>query len=405
MQTVGDYLKKGREARNISLGEVSHFTKISKIYLDCLEKDEYTKLPEGPYIKGFISSYAAFLGINEYEALKRYDSIQLENNKTEEIQPAIPEDRKKPTFPILSLNKKIWLVLSFSVLFLFTLGLYYSFFHNRKNSDVDKNYQEPTKKLQSTITSKTESDLSQLKQDDDPLQSRKQDGFEKSIKNKDDKERQDNGRSQILALSGNHRLKLTPTEVAPYPLIHSSSKTLELEKMETHFQRESVIDNSDRENIPPSERNVPNRVDHTKVKSAQRQFDPSLVGQSLQPEERKKSENYQTHFENNIEVIKATACRDIKNRIPLGAGDSFEWSIDRIYIWSSLECERPPSSVRHIYYFKGDKISDILLEIRSSHWRTWSHKTILNKRYVGPWRVDITLVDGKLLQSIKFEIR
>ena len=107
MQTVGNYLKEGREAQNISLSYISDSTKISKIYLDWLEKDDYTKLPEGPYIKGYISAYAIFLGINGHEVLKRYDLIHLENNNTGEIQPDIPEDRKRPTFPILLLNKKI----------------------------------------------------------------------------------------------------------------------------------------------------------------------------------------------------------------------------------------------------------------------------------------------------------
>ena len=45
MQTIGNYLKSGREARNIPLSEVARSTKISKWYLDCLEKDEFDKIP------------------------------------------------------------------------------------------------------------------------------------------------------------------------------------------------------------------------------------------------------------------------------------------------------------------------------------------------------------------------
>ena len=41
MQTVGNYLKSGREAKNISLSEVARTTKISKWYLDCLEQDNF----------------------------------------------------------------------------------------------------------------------------------------------------------------------------------------------------------------------------------------------------------------------------------------------------------------------------------------------------------------------------
>ena len=76
METVGDYLKKQREAKNISLRKVSHLTKISEFYLDCLEKDDYEKLPQGPYIKGYISSYATLIGGNAEEALRLYASVQ-----------------------------------------------------------------------------------------------------------------------------------------------------------------------------------------------------------------------------------------------------------------------------------------------------------------------------------------
>ena len=55
MESVGGYLKKKREAKAISLSEVARLTKISKFYLDYIEKDEFEKLPQGPYIKGYIS--------------------------------------------------------------------------------------------------------------------------------------------------------------------------------------------------------------------------------------------------------------------------------------------------------------------------------------------------------------
>ncbi len=45
MQTFGDYLKRQREDRNISLREVARLTMITERYLDSLEKDDYAKLP------------------------------------------------------------------------------------------------------------------------------------------------------------------------------------------------------------------------------------------------------------------------------------------------------------------------------------------------------------------------
>ena len=95
MQTIGNYLKSGREARNIRLSEVARSTKISKWYLDCLEKDEFDKIPGGPYIKGYIASYASYIGIEEDEILKRYDSLHL-NNEEEIPQEYLQQDIPSP---------------------------------------------------------------------------------------------------------------------------------------------------------------------------------------------------------------------------------------------------------------------------------------------------------------------
>jgi hypothetical protein len=109
-------------------------------------------------------------------------------------------------------------------------------------------------------------------------------------------------------------------------------------------------------------------------------------------------------IEKNLTVIEIEVCSSIEDRNPQGVGNSFEWSMDRIYIWTRIELNRPPATIRQVYYFKGKKVNDISLNIRSSNWRTWSYKTLSNARYIGPWRVDVTSADGDLLQSIKFEI-
>ena len=95
METVGDYLKKQREAKNISLRKVSNLTKISEFYLDCLEKGDYEKLPQGPYIKGYISSYATLIGGNAEEALQLYASIQKQRAHADELSPKKPKENGK----------------------------------------------------------------------------------------------------------------------------------------------------------------------------------------------------------------------------------------------------------------------------------------------------------------------
>ena len=113
METVGSYLKKERESKNISLRELSQLTKISELYLEYIEKDEFEKLPQGPYVKGYIASYSRLIGGNVEQAITLYEALNRKRIQTEEIQPDIsthngrnglPEkpkkkDRKKPKGP------------------------------------------------------------------------------------------------------------------------------------------------------------------------------------------------------------------------------------------------------------------------------------------------------------------
>jgi hypothetical protein len=103
-------------------------------------------------------------------------------------------------------------------------------------------------------------------------------------------------------------------------------------------------------------------------------------------------------------VLKTAVCTDVKDKNPFGKAYSVQWSTNGIYVWNLIECETGLSSIRHIYYFKGKRVNDIALDIRSSRWRTWSYKALSDKRFIGTWRVDITSADGKLLESVQFEV-
>jgi hypothetical protein len=107
----------------------------------------------------------------------------------------------------------------------------------------------------------------------------------------------------------------------------------------------------------------------------------------------------------NLKALKAVVGSDIKERMPVGVSNSFSWSTDRVYVWSLIQCKHPPLSIRHIYYFKGEKVSDVHLSVKSSRWRTWSYKSLSNRSYIGPWRVDIASAKGKVFRSLYFEVK
>ena len=67
---IGRILEQERKARGLSLEEVEEATKIRKRYLDGLEREDYAVLPDEVYARGFLKTYANYLGLDG-EALSR----------------------------------------------------------------------------------------------------------------------------------------------------------------------------------------------------------------------------------------------------------------------------------------------------------------------------------------------
>src|ERR687893_2468633 len=61
---IGPVLERARKDRGLSLEEAERATKIRKRYLDGLERDDYSVLPDAVYARGFLKTYANFLGLD-----------------------------------------------------------------------------------------------------------------------------------------------------------------------------------------------------------------------------------------------------------------------------------------------------------------------------------------------------
>jgi cytoskeletal protein RodZ len=74
MSSFGEKLRVLRESREITLDEIAESTKISKRYLQALERNEFEELPGGVFAKGYIRTYAEYLGVNPEPLLEAYVS-------------------------------------------------------------------------------------------------------------------------------------------------------------------------------------------------------------------------------------------------------------------------------------------------------------------------------------------
>jgi cytoskeleton protein RodZ len=69
---VGAILKEAREAKGLTLAQVSDATRISKAYLQAVEENNYQKIPGEVFVKGVLRGYGNFLGLDGAKIVEQY---------------------------------------------------------------------------------------------------------------------------------------------------------------------------------------------------------------------------------------------------------------------------------------------------------------------------------------------
>ncbi|TAK24639.1 MAG: helix-turn-helix domain-containing protein [Chloroflexota bacterium] len=65
---LGSFLRVGREARGLTIGQVEQQTRIPRHHLEALEAELFAELPAPVFTRGLVRSYALFLGADVHEA-------------------------------------------------------------------------------------------------------------------------------------------------------------------------------------------------------------------------------------------------------------------------------------------------------------------------------------------------
>lgn len=88
--SFGDWLRRQREMREISLRDIADRTKISMRYLEAMEADRFDLLPAPIFAKGFLREYARYVGLSPDDVVNHYLSV----NHPEELEAASRDDTK-----------------------------------------------------------------------------------------------------------------------------------------------------------------------------------------------------------------------------------------------------------------------------------------------------------------------
>ena len=451
METVGVYLKRERESKNLSLGEVSRLTKISESYLDYIEKDEFEKLPQGPYAKGYIASYSRLIGGNVDEAISLYEALNKKQIQTEDIQPEThvhsggkglaerlkTTEQKGPKEPLSGKAKSFfntalasvpisrisfkaagstiknigssirtnrnwieklgsffgkiasswsWLyaftaLLGIAILVLAGFGFYHLFIYdpNPLSGAEWQRMQDEEKRLIAAIGSDKSAPPSASTTasatTDQPEGQADKNELDKPAEQAEPKE-------QLSSLPPKPETAKPQTKPKPDDLIVASQPNRQAGRL-------------------PSEPYAAagNTASSTTTQAKERSLPSGQAGRMAGSPPESAPDNLIPR------VLRASVCSEIKNRMPAGVDTSFPLSIQRVYVWNEIEANRIPSKIRHIYFFDGQIVSNVILDVRSTYWRTWSYKSISSDGDRGDWRVDIASTDGRVLRRLYFEIR
>jgi cytoskeletal protein RodZ len=94
---IGRLLEQERKERGLTLEEVEQATKIRKRYLTGLERDDYAILPDAVYVRGFLKTYANYLGLDG-DALSRQlkSSSKTQRERGIDYDPRPESDFEEP---------------------------------------------------------------------------------------------------------------------------------------------------------------------------------------------------------------------------------------------------------------------------------------------------------------------
>ena len=117
LASFGEELRREREIRGISLKEIADATKISKRFLEAIERNDHRTLPAPVFTRGFIREYARYLGLNADEIVNRYNFAAAGDDRIEKsphlerlTHPDLPPKKGIPP-PYARVDRNVYVLL------------------------------------------------------------------------------------------------------------------------------------------------------------------------------------------------------------------------------------------------------------------------------------------------------
>src|SRR3984893_19361206 len=103
MWTLGETLRQARLDKGVSLADAARETRIRRGYLEALEAEDAAALPPAVYTRGFLRTYAEYLGLNAQAMVDLFQPT-ARRDPAPSLRPAVPHiaiPRQIPVRPLL----------------------------------------------------------------------------------------------------------------------------------------------------------------------------------------------------------------------------------------------------------------------------------------------------------------
>lgn len=133
-ESLGARLRRAREARNLSLRELSDQTRITRRHLEAIEADDFKQLPGGIFNRSFVKAFAKAVGYDEEEAVRAYQRAARQSGDSDDVLTTRQTSRIYMD-DIPSRSPMLTAILSLVILAIISLAAYAGLHYYRRKSE------------------------------------------------------------------------------------------------------------------------------------------------------------------------------------------------------------------------------------------------------------------------------
>jgi len=117
--SLGERFRAAREQRGLTLSEVAEHLRIRSVYLAAIEDENWSAIGAPVYTRGFLRTYARYLGLDPEEAVGEYNRTAGAGSTPEPSHPIISSREPRSLGPLIWIASAVALALIGFVVYLY----------------------------------------------------------------------------------------------------------------------------------------------------------------------------------------------------------------------------------------------------------------------------------------------